>query len=70
MTLIGGARAAAEDRQAFTAARHAAFRSSELALGVDSDAELQNLMLLEQAYAANAKVIEAVDGLLQRLLEM
>lgn len=36
--------------------------------GVDSDAELQALMLVEQAYAANAKVLSVIDDLMKLLL--
>lgn len=42
----------------------------ELAQGVDSDYELQNLMLVEQAYAANARMMTVVDELMQTLLSM
>lgn len=38
--------------------------------GVDTDAELQNLLLIEQAYAANAKIIEAVNQMIARLMEI
>lgn len=40
------------------------------ATGVDSDRELQRLLVIEQAYAANARVITVVDRLIQRLLEL
>jgi flagellar hook-associated protein 1 FlgK len=43
---------------------------AELALGVDTDAELQNLMLVEKYYAANARVISVVDELMETLLRM
>lgn len=43
-------------------------QTMELANGVDSDAELQKLLLVERAYTANAKVIQAVDEMLQTLL--
>jgi flagellar hook-associated protein 1 FlgK len=39
-----------------------------LANGVDSDAELQRLILIEQAYAANARMIQTVDEMMQTLL--
>ena len=42
----------------------------ELAQGVDTDAELQALLLIEQAYAANARVIETVDDMMQTLLRL
>lgn len=38
--------------------------------GVDTDAELQRLLKLEQAYAANARVIRAADDMLGKLLEI
>ncbi len=38
--------------------------------GVDTDFELQNLLRIEQAYQANARVIEVVDRMLARLLEI
>jgi len=39
-------------------------------IGVDMDQELQSLILVEQAYGANAKVIQIADRLVQRLLEI
>ena len=38
--------------------------------GVDTDAELQTLLVLEKAYAANAKIIETADELLDALLRI
>ncbi|MCA8889320.1 MAG: flagellar hook-associated protein FlgK [Parvularculaceae bacterium] len=38
--------------------------------GVDTDREMQNLLLIEQAYAANARVIEVASQMIQRLLEL
>ena len=38
--------------------------------GVDTDHEMQTLLLIEKAYTANAKVISVVNDLLQRLLEI
>lgn len=42
----------------------------ELAGGVDTDVELQNLMVIEQAYAANARVIETVDQMFDTLMRI
>ncbi len=47
-----------------------ALRQSLAADGVDTDAELQRLLALEQAYAANARVIRAADSMLDTLLEI
>ena len=42
----------------------------ELMQGVDTDAELQAMMVIEQAYAANARMIEAADDMMQTLLRL
>lgn len=42
----------------------------ELADGVDTDAELQRLILVEQAYAANARIIEVVDEMMNDILRI
>jgi len=39
-------------------------------MGVDTDVELQNLLVIEQAYAANAKVIQAVNSMMNKILEI
>ncbi|MGX9355996.1 flagellar hook-associated protein FlgK [Roseobacteraceae bacterium S113] len=36
--------------------------------GVDTDTELQNLLLIEQSYGANAQVIQTIDELMDTLL--
>ena len=36
--------------------------------GVDTDDEMQKLLLIEQAYAANARVMQTLDELMQHLL--
>ena len=38
--------------------------------GVDTDFELQNLLLIEQSYAANARVIQTVGDMIDRLLQL
>ena len=42
----------------------------ELEMGVDTDAELQTLMTLETIYAANARMIQAVDEMLDQLMRI
>jgi flagellar hook-associated protein 1 FlgK len=37
---------------------------------VDTDHEMQKLMLIEQAYAANAKVLMTVGAMLDTLMEL
>lgn len=38
--------------------------------GVDSDAEMQKLLQYEQAYAANARVIQAIDDMMDQILRL
>ena len=38
--------------------------------GVDSDREMETLLTLERAYASNAKVLQAVDEMLQTMLRL
>lgn len=64
-------RSAAESQTATAQGGYEIFRTEELsATGVDTDLEMQHLMAVEQAFAANAKVISIVDQLMNRLLEM
>ena len=63
-------RVAAEEHQSFANGQAAEFRVQELARGVDSDAELQRLLLVEQAFGANARVIQTIDDMLDTLLRI
>jgi flagellar hook-associated protein 1 len=67
---ISMSRVAADEDVAFTSARWSALREAELAGGVDTDAEMQMLLRIEQAYAANAKVVETVDQMIRQLMEI
>lgn len=60
----------ADEAKGFASARHHGLKAAELATGVDSDAELQMLLRIEQSYAANAKVMETIQSLIQRLMEI
>ncbi|SFR51979.1 flagellar hook-associated protein 1 FlgK [Yoonia tamlensis] len=67
---LGTMRLGAQEKLSYAAARWDTLHEAELANGVDTDIELQTLMLIEQAYAANAKVIETADFMMQRLMEI
>ena len=54
----------------FASATQTEMKEIELAQGVDTDAELSHLMLIEQAYAANARMLETVDEMMQQLLRI
>ncbi|MBI1417267.1 MAG: flagellar hook-associated protein FlgK [Limimaricola sp.] len=63
-------RTSAEDEASFAGARLDTLCQAELAGGVDTDQEMQNLIRIEQAYSANAKVMQTVQSMLQRLMEL
>lgn len=65
---IATARLTAESESSFASARLDTLRTTELADGVDTDQEMQNLLLIEQAFAANAKVISAADDMIKTLM--
>jgi flagellar hook-associated protein 1 FlgK len=69
--LVGEAAGTAEEGAARQAALARVLREDELgATGVDSDAELRELLLVERSYAANARVIGTIDRLFRELLEI
>ncbi len=67
---VAGARLSADAEVSYASATVTALRGLELADGVDTDEELQNLLQIEQAYSANARVIQTVGSMIQTLLEL
>ena len=54
-----------------TSAQFSVVADAELAeTGVDVDQQMQDLLLIEQAYAANARVIEIASNMIDRLMEI
>ena len=60
----------AEQRAVFSTAQRDALKEAELSQGVDTDQEMQKLLLIEQAYAANARVIQTIDQMIRALLDI
>jgi flagellar hook-associated protein 1 FlgK len=67
---IGAAREVSDQTVSFAAARYSAINSQVLEDGVDSDQEMQNLLLIEQAYSANARMMQVVDEMMQALMRI
>lgn len=65
---VAQSRLTAEGEASFAAARLDTLREMELEGGVDTDQEMQSLLLIEQAYSANAKVMSTVNDMIQTLL--
>ena len=70
VSLTGTELATSEQRTQYVSAQQTSLRSLELAGGVDTDQEMQKLLLIEQSYAANARVIQTVDEMIQTLLRI
>ncbi|MFC3059264.1 flagellar hook-associated protein FlgK [Paenirhodobacter populi] len=70
LSRISTSRQSAESRQSYLTARQETVTQQVLSQGVDTDRELQTLLQVEQAYAANARVIQAVDEMMQAILEL
>ncbi len=63
-------RLSADGDKAFAKTRLETLTSMEAQNGVDTDQEMQMLLEIERAYAANAKVIQTVETMLQALMEI
>lgn len=68
LSQIAGSRQDADARTSFSTARQEALTQLQLQDGVDTDAEMQTLLMVEQAYSANARVIQTIDDLIQQLI--
>jgi len=62
--------AAESDVAAFSSSRETLAGAEAEAIGVDSDAELQSLIQIEQAFAANVQVIQIATRMLEQLMEI
>lgn len=67
-SLIGQDRLTREQSLSFTTSTQDSLKALELQGGVDSDAELQRLLLIEQSFGANARMIQTIDNMMQTIL--
>ena len=70
LSSVANSRNAADTSQSYLAAQRESLRSLELSQGVNTDQELQKLLLIEQNYAANAQVIQTIDRLMEEILNL
>ncbi len=70
LSQVSGARQTSEEQQSYATARSETLTELQLADGVDTDHEMQVLLQVEQAYAANARVIKTIDEMIQQLLAL
>jgi len=62
--------ATVEQQQTFASVQYEQLTQLHRANGVDSDAELQKLLLIERNYAANAKVMQAIDEMFSAIMRI
>ncbi|WP_010141554.1 flagellar hook-associated protein FlgK [Oceanicola sp. S124] len=70
MSLTGTERNLSEQSLAFATTREAELKARLLSDGVDTDEEMQRLLLIEQTYAANARLVQTVEDLLDILMRI
>jgi flagellar hook-associated protein 1 FlgK len=63
-------RLAAQSEQSFASAKLTALTDLEAQNGIDTDQEMQELLVIEKNYAANAKVIQAVADMIDTLIRL
>lgn len=68
LSLISEERNTSEARQSYAVSQQDTLTAMEYQNGVDTDHEMQKLLLIEQAYAANAKVISTVGDMLDVIM--
>lgn len=70
MSQVAHRRLTADEHLSFSSSTLSEIKKIELGGGVDTDAEIQNLLTIETAYAANARVIQTIDDMMQTLLRL
>lgn len=63
-------RLSAQSEQSFASAKLTALVDLEAQNGIDTDQEMQELLVIEKNYAANAKVIQAVADMIDTLIRL
>lgn len=70
MSDISARRLSAQSDQSFAAAKLTALTDLEAQNGIDTDREMQELLVIEKNYAANARVIQAVADMIDTLIRL
>jgi len=70
LSFASGNRQSAERVESYAVSRQESLTELYLADGVDTDYEMQTLLIVQQAYSANARVIQTIDDMMQQLLDL
>ena len=68
LSIFGAERQFADTAQTFATNRQQVLKEAELELGVNTDEELQRMILIEQMYQANARVIQSINEMIDELM--
>ncbi len=66
----GADRLVADDTQSFARARVEGLKATEADSGVNTDRQMEKLLLVEKAYAANARVVSTANTMLKTLMDL
>jgi len=66
----GSQRLAADEAKSFAQGRYKGLKTVEAGSGVDTNREMQNLLLVQNAYSANARVVSVVGQMLKTVMEL
>ena len=70
LSFAASSRLSAQGEATYSRTRLDTFTTLEAEGGIDTDQEMQSLLQIEQAYAANARVFKTVDAMIQILMEI
>ena len=70
MSRLGVQRLSSDQSLSFSRSAYNEMMQAERADGVDTDAELQQMIVMEQAYAANARMIQTIEEMMDELMRI
>ena len=70
LSMVGQQGLSLERDMSFATARRSSLVEIELGMGVDTDAEMESLLLVEKAYTANARMMQVIDEMFEALMRI
>ena len=68
--MVGSRRNQADQQLSFASTKSSELKERLLADGVDTDQEMQRILLIEQTYAANARIVQTVESMIDTLMRI
>ncbi|KAA2315531.1 flagellar hook-associated protein FlgK [Pseudooceanicola sediminis] len=69
-SVVGSRRNQADQQLSFASTKSSELKERLLADGVDTDQEMQRILLIEQTYAANARIVQTVESMIDTLMRI